>query len=94
VIFGARAVYIYAGINSIGKSKTIFPDIVKVDTVEPKNGGEFLFKNNDSTSTIKIDGERGGCLIFRDTDNSGWTQCNALNGIITCQTDTDGKCNQ
>ena len=44
------------------------------------------------SAQITINGASGGCLMFRDTDNAGWTECNALNGILTCSLDADGVC--
>lgn len=38
-------------------------------------------------------GSTGGCLMIRDTDNGGWTQCDALDGTLTCSADDgDGLC--
>jgi hypothetical protein len=44
------------------------------------------------SAQITINGASGGCLMFRDTDNAGWTECNALNGVLTCSLDADGVC--
>lgn len=37
-------------------------------------------------------GTSGGCLMIRDTDNAGWTECKALNGTLSCGIDADGIC--
>ena len=37
-------------------------------------------------------GTSGGCLMIRDTDDAGWTECKALNGTLSCATDADGVC--
>lgn len=37
-------------------------------------------------------GSSGGCLMFRDTDNAGWTECKFLDGVMSCATDADGVC--
>lgn len=44
------------------------------------------------TAQITIDGTTGGCLMFQDTDGAGWTECDALNGSLSCSTDADGIC--
>ena len=41
---------------------------------------------------ITADGSSGGCLMMRDTDDGGWTECSYLNGTQTCTTDADGVC--
>jgi hypothetical protein len=45
-----------------------------------------------STGQLRIDGDSGACLMLQDTDNAGWTECDALNGVLTCGTDADGIC--
>lgn len=39
-------------------------------------------------------GESGtaGCFIVRDSDDAGDTACDALNGSLTCEVDTNGIC--
>lgn len=41
---------------------------------------------------VTIDGGTGGCIMLRDTDDAGWTECDALDGTLSCSTDTDGIC--
>ena len=41
---------------------------------------------------VKIDGSSGGCLMIRDTDDAGWTECFTLNGVLSCTIDADGLC--
>ncbi len=41
---------------------------------------------------IKVGGTTGGCLMFNDTDNAGFTECVALNGTLSCTVDADGVC--
>ena len=41
---------------------------------------------------ITMDGSTGGCLMLRDTDDAGWTECDALDGVLTCSIDADGVC--
>ncbi len=41
---------------------------------------------------ITLDGSTGGCLMFRDTDDAGWSECDLLDGVMTCSTDADGVC--
>lgn len=42
--------------------------------------------------TMKLDGDTGGCLMFRDTDDAGWTKATFLNGVPTYAIDADGIC--
>jgi hypothetical protein len=44
------------------------------------------------TAQITIDGTTGGCLMIQDTDGAGWTECDVLNGVMSCSTDADGVC--
>lgn len=41
---------------------------------------------------ITLDGSTGGCLMIRDTDDAGWTECDYLDGVETCTVDADGVC--
>lgn len=41
---------------------------------------------------VTADGSSGGCLMFRDTDDAGWTECTFLDGVMSCSTDADGTC--
>lgn len=41
---------------------------------------------------LTLDGTTGGCIMLQDTDGAGWTECDALNGVLTCETDGDGVC--
>lgn len=41
---------------------------------------------------MTLDGSTGGCLMLRDTDDAGWTECDALDGTLSCSTDADGVC--
>ena len=41
---------------------------------------------------VTIDGSTGACLMLRDTDDAGWTECDALDGTLTCSVDADGIC--
>lgn len=41
---------------------------------------------------VTIDGLTGGCLMIRDTDDAGWTECRTLDGVMTCSVDADGIC--
>jgi len=41
---------------------------------------------------ITVNGSSGGCMMFRDTDDAGWTECSYLNGTQTCTLDADGVC--
>ena len=62
---------------------------VGIGTWSPRGALEV---KGTGSAQITINGASGGCLMFRDTDNSGWTECNALNGVLTCSVDADGIC--
>ena len=68
-----------------------------------ETGGQIAIGRNNARSTldidqgtgkgqVTIDGSTGGCLMIRDTDDAGWTQCSTLNGVMTCSVDSDGIC--
>lgn len=42
------------------------------------------------TGGLKADGDTGGCLMLRDNDNGGWTECCATDGVLNCGIDADG----
>ena len=80
-------------ITNAGAGSDIQTDsfIVKADGsvgVNTTNPGETLGVNGG----IKMQSSTG-CLMFRDTDNAGWTKCTALNGVLNCAIDADGACN-
>lgn len=39
-----------------------------------------------------LDGSTGGCIMLRDTDDAGWTEIDALDGVLTATIDADGLC--
>jgi len=41
---------------------------------------------------VTLDGSTGGCIMLRDTDDAGWTECDALDGTLSCSVDADGVC--
>jgi hypothetical protein len=49
--------------------------------------------NSTTTAQVTIQGNSaGGCIMLYDTDAAGWTECDALNGTLSCSTDADGVC--
>lgn len=63
---------------------------VGVGTISPQS----IVHVNAGTGVgqLTLDGDTGGCLMFQDTDNAGWTECDVLNGVMSCSTDADGVC--
>lgn len=76
-----------------------------IDSATFQNFSSFAFQNitafalNDVVPTfdkgtgaggIVLDGSLGGCPVYRDTDDAGWTECCYLNGTPTCGQDADG----
>lgn len=59
-------------------------EAVGVNTITPK--AKF-----DVYGQITIS-DPNACIMFRDTDDGGWTKCTALNGVLTCAIDADGVC--
>lgn len=53
---------------------------------------KFHVDNSSGWGQITSSGSSGGCNMFRDTDDAGWTECFYLNGLQTCTTDADGIC--
>ena len=41
---------------------------------------------------LTLDGSTGGCIVLRDTDDAGWTEIDALDGVLTASIDADGLC--
>lgn len=41
---------------------------------------------------LNLFGSTGGCIMFRDTNNSTYTKCTTLSGTLTCAADADGVC--
>lgn len=68
------------------------------DCVDSTHGGNFVvtgviqMDKGTGWGQIDLDGSSGGCLMIRDTDDAGWTECSALNGVLSCSTDADGQC--
>ena len=54
--------------------------------------GDTTTDGGTGAGQATLDGDTGGCLMFRDTDDAGWTECDALNGTLTCSIDVDGAC--
>jgi hypothetical protein len=54
--------------------------------------GELRLDRGTGVGQATLDGSTGGCLMLRDTDDAGWTECDALDGTLTCSTDADGVC--
>lgn len=72
-----------------------------------KATGNFDFKSGLITTTSTVVSTSGtvgstqaflgkstnvGCLMMRDTDDAGWSECTILNGTLSCGTDADGVC--
>jgi hypothetical protein len=55
------------------------------------NRAEFLM-NMKIEGDLKLDNSNITCIMMRDTDDAGWTECNTLNGSLTCSIDADGIC--
>lgn len=54
--------------------------------------GVFSMDKGTGTGQATLDGSAGGCIMIRDTDDAGWTECDALDGTLSCSTDADGVC--
>lgn len=63
---------------------------VGIGTTIPRSILEI--QKGTGTAQITIDGTTGGCLMIQDTDGAGWTECDVLNGVMSCSTDADGIC--
>ena len=70
------------------------------DDIKFKAGGTTMIELDEDTNdkillrdaSVQIDNAGNSCLMFKDTDDSGWTECNTLNGVMSCSTDADGWC--
>ena len=54
--------------------------------------GQVVVDSAAGTGQMTLDGATGGCVMLRDTDDAGWTECDALDGTLTCSIDVDGVC--
>jgi len=77
----------------------VSPDIAATGTdsninvrIAPKGTGSLAVVKTTGTAQITMEGTLGGCLMYRDTDNAGWTECDALDGAVNCSVDADGLC--
>ena len=44
------------------------------------------------SQAVTIDNGASSCLMIRDTDDAGWTECFTLDGVMSCSLDADGVC--
>lgn len=51
-----------------------------------------IFVDGNNATALKLNGSGGGCMMIRDTDDAGWTECDALDGVLSCSIDADGVC--
>jgi len=63
---------------------------VGIGATSPSN--KLDIDGGSSYGAAELDGATGGCLMIRDTDDAGWTECTALNGTLSCSIDADGVC--
>jgi hypothetical protein len=77
-------------------TKTVLQGNVGIGTTEPsvklEVNGEI---KATGTGTSSISGGlklTNKCIMFRDTDDDGWTSVTALNGSLVVATDADGVC--
>lgn len=54
--------------------------------------GTFSMDKGTGVGQATLDGSTGGCIMLRDTDDAGWTECDALDGTLSCSVDADGVC--
>lgn len=72
-------------INKIGSGKQEF----RLDTGgDLQITGGFTADIGTGVGNVVVDGSSGGCIAIRDTDDAGWTCCDALNGTLSCFTCT------
>lgn len=44
------------------------------------------------SDSLYITGGAGSCIMLRDSDDAGFSECQVLNGTMSCATDADGVC--
>lgn len=52
--------------------------------------GNLTIDGGTGSFGVVVDGSTGGATMYRDTDDAGWTECVALDGILTCGIDANG----
>jgi len=65
---------------------------VGIGTVSPATHLHIADSTATSAKLTIGDTDSAACIMLRDTDAAGWTECNALNGTLSCTTDADGVC--
>jgi len=70
---------------------------IQTDSFIVKANGRVGVNTTNPGETLGVNGgikmqSSTGCLMFRDTDDAGWTKCTALDGVLSCAIDADGLC--
>lgn len=88
--------------NALGTAALMWGDLFLASggVVNFNNGNLALTHSNDNLTLdvgtgvgqMTFDGSTGGCLMLRDTDDAGWTEVDALDGVLTASIDADGIC--
>lgn len=69
------------------------PNTVQLGIGEANPVGTLNINSATGVGQVTIDGTTtGGCIMLRDTDDAGWTECDALDGTLSCSVDADGIC--
>lgn len=73
---------------------TLCEDANYVDCSTDITGADLLVDDDIEAQAIYSNEgfTTSGCMMYRDTDDLGWTKCVALNGELNCSIDDDGVC--
>ncbi len=81
-----------AGVRKVHIRDSDKDTVATIDSAGNADFASVLIDKGTGWGQATVDGSAGGCLMMRDTDDAGWTECFFLNGIMTCSIDADGVC--
>lgn len=84
------AMKLFLGTNNAARATIDSSGNFGIGTTSPRSFVDI--DKGTGVGQITLDGSTGGCFMLRDTDDAGWTECDVLDGVMTCSTDADGVC--
>lgn len=64
-----------------------------LSVVGTMSGSKVVLQPTTGTAAVVMGGgAKGSHICYRDTDNAGWTACDALNATVSCRIASAGEC--